>query len=92
MKLSWSDPMRTKGDLGVYEIVTYNGKTMAKWTPDITNDKGFRVCSLPRDTIEELHEVCQLMEDDMTGISIMTDQRWNAFLSNCDLHTKEVFS
>ena len=89
MKLVWKG-RRAQGDLGHYEITKFKGKFVSQWIPK--SEKGYRAYSNPAATIEEAQRTSQIMEDDMTGVSLMTDERWEAFLNNSDIHTKEVYS
>jgi len=89
MKLEWNE-LEATGDLGSYEIVRINGDYVSHWKP--SDEKGYRAYSSPVETIEEAQEISQVMEDDMTGLSLITNERWEAFLKNSDEITREVYS
>lgn len=81
MILDWKDRYQAKGDLGIYSIkMVQSGEYVGEWTP--FNEKGYRANSLPRVSIEECQSMCQVMEDDMTGCTIMNDERWQALLDH----------
>ncbi len=89
MDLIWNDRV-AKGDLGKFEILQIKGKWVSYWTP--FNEKGYRAFSNSYDTIEEAQKTSQIMEDDMTGISLITNERWQQFLENVDDYTRRVYS
>jgi len=89
MILDWKNNT-AKGDLGTYEILTVQGRFVSYWTP--SNLKDYRAYSTSKNSLDEAREISQIMEDDMTGASIITNERWEAFLRNADDYTLEVFS
>lgn len=89
MNLEWENGI-SKGDMGTYEIMTVQGRYVSYWTP--YNMKDYRAYSTSKNTIEEAEIISQIMEDDMTGSSIMTNEKWDSFLRNADEYTNEVFS
>jgi len=88
MKLIWNNG-KAEGDLGIYTIMKVQDQYVSYWKP--FKDKGYRVYSIPTETIEGAKERSQIMEDDMTGVSLMTNERWEAFLRNVELPLKEVY-
>jgi len=77
------------GDLGTYQIKIFKEMFVGHWTP--FKDKEYMAYSEPKKTKDEVKEICQKMEDDMTGLTIMDNDRWEALKKN-DPYVREEFS